>query len=437
MVVPVFALLLAAPAATPTFNKDIAPILFRHCAGCHRPDHIAPMSLLDYKSARPWARSIRESVIRKSMPPWFADAKRGHFSNDARLSEAEIAAIRAWADGNAPEGDPRDLPKAPVFREGWLLGKPEHVVDIGEDHVVKPGGDAYEHFVVPSNLKEGMWVRAAEIKPGNRRVVHHVHVVIESAGQPTVSTEGMPDLERFLIRTGNMTQVKQDAPVVNDGCDPGAPNLPYLRGFQEGGLAAFLPGRPPDAFPEGTAKWVPAGAKLRFIIHYAKIEGQPQTDRTSIGLYLAPGKPRQVLRRMDLRNFFFEIPAREGNHAVTRCYGFERDTDLISFTPHMHYRGKRVTYELTRPDGSKETLLHIPHYDFDWQLVYRLARPVRAEKGSMLRVTFVYDNSPNNKSNPNPDERLRWGDRSEEEMFTNWIEYLDPAEAAPTSASAR
>ncbi len=433
MAIPFFAVLILAAMlpvswGAATFNKDVAPIFFKHCSGCHRPDHIAPMSLLDYKSARPWAKSIRESVVRRTMPPWFADPRHGHFSNDARLSDGEIAAIKAWVDDGAKEGNARDLPKAPEFREGWLLGKPEVVVDIGEDHVVQPDGDAYEHFIVSSKLKEGIWVRAAEIKPGNRRVVHHVHVVIESEGQPTVSTEGMPDLEKFLIREGNMTRVKMDAPVVNNGCDPAAPALPYLRGFQEGGLAAFLPGRPPDSFPEGTAKWIPAGAKLRFIIHYAKVPGKAQTDRTSIGLYLAPGKPRQVLRRMDLRNFFFEIPAGAPDQAVTRCYGFERDADLISFTPHMHYRGKEVTYELTRPGGQTEVLLHVPRYDFDWQLVYRLAKPVRVEKGSVLKVTFRYDNSPNNKANPGPEKALRWGDKSEEEMFTNWIEYLDPAE---------
>ncbi|MEZ5400533.1 MAG: cytochrome c [Bryobacteraceae bacterium] len=423
--------------AVPTFSKDVAPIFFKHCAGCHQPDHIAPMSLLDYQSARPWARAVREAVLRKSMPPWFAESERGHFSNDSRLTEEEITTVKAWVDGGAPEGDKRALPRAPEFRDGWLLGKPDVVVDIGEDHEVKPGADAYEHFIVPSDLKDGIWVRAAEIKPGNRRVVHHVHVVIEDERQPTVSTEGMPDLERFLIREGNITRVKADAPVVNNGCAADAPNLPYLRGFQEGGLAAFLPGRPPDVFPEGTAKWVPAGARLRFIIHYAKVDGEPQTDRTSIGLYLAPGRPRQELRRMDLRNFFFQVPAGDGAQAVTRCYTFEREKDLISFTPHMHYRGKEVTYALTRPDGRREVLLRIPRYDFDWQLVYRLARPVRVEKGSVLKVTFIYDNSVNNKSNPDPEQALRWGDKSEEEMFTNWIEYVDAGEPAGSAGSAR
>jgi hypothetical protein len=291
---------------------------------------------------------------------------------------------------------------------------------------VKPDNDAYEHFIVPTNLKDGIWVRAAEIKPGNRRVVHHVHVVIvEENKKASVSTEGMPDLEKFLIREGNMTRVKADAPVVNNGCADNAPNLPYLRGFQQGGLAAFLPGRPPDVFPEGSAKWVPPGSKLQFIIHYAKVSGEPQTDRTSIGLYLAPGPPPKVLQRMDLRNFFFEIPAGAPDHEVTRCYSVDKDKYLISFTPHMHYRGKSAQYELFRPDGSREVLLNVPHYDFDWQLVYRLKEPVRIPKGSLLKVTFHYDNSPNNRANPNPAESLRWGDKSEEEMFTNWIEYID------------
>src|SRR6476660_6481878 len=170
--------LLATPlaAAVPTFSKDVAPILYQRCVQCHRPNDIAPMSLLDYKSARPWAKSIRESVLTRKMPPWFADPHFGSFANDARLSTREIETIQAWVDAGAIEGNPRDLPAAPVFVEGWKQGKPDIVIDIGEDFVVKPGADAYEHFVVPTNFTEGRWIRAAEIRPGNRQVVHHGHV---------------------------------------------------------------------------------------------------------------------------------------------------------------------------------------------------------------------------------------------------------------------
>jgi hypothetical protein len=427
----------AAPA--PTFTKDVAPIFYKRCAACHRPHDIAPMSLLDYKSARPWAKSIREAVLSRKMPPWFADPRYGHFSNDARLTAAELDTIKAWVDGGAPEGNPADLPAPPVFTEGWQLGKPDIVIDIGEDHVVAPGEDSYDHFIVPTNFTEGRWIRAAEIRPGNRQVVHHVHVLLvqeDLTKMEAASTKNMPSLANYLLREGKLSRIRQDAPVVNDACSPDAPNLPFLRGFQEGGLAAFLPGRPPDVFPEGAAKWVPPGARLEFVIHYARISGKPQTDRTSVGLHLAPGPPKQRLRRMDLRNFFMSIPAGAPNHEVRRCYDFDRDKLLLSITPHMHYRGKDIIYEVVRPGGRRETLLAVPRYDFNWQLVYRFREPVRIEMGSRLIVTAHYDNSPNNPANPDPSAAIRWGDKSEEEMMTSWIEFLDGGDK-PTTISRR
>jgi hypothetical protein len=432
-------LALAAPAAPPTFNKDVAPIFFRHCTGCHQPKDIAPMSLLDYKSARPWAKSIKQSVTARKMPPWFADPAYGHWSNDARLSAQEIATIQAWADAGAPEGNAADLPQAPKRAEGWALGQPDVVIDIGEDYEVTPGEDAYEHFTVPTNFTEGKWIRAAAIRPGNREVVHHAHVILvadDLKAMEVASTANAPALSKFLIREGKLSRIRMDAPVVNDACAVGTPDLPFLHGAQEGALASFLPGRPPDVFPDGTAKWIPPGAKLEFVIHYAIVDKKGQKDRTSVGLYLADGPPRQVLRRMDLRNFFMSIPAGAPNHAVRRCYDFTDDRLLLSFTPHFHYRGKDVRYELVHPDGRTETLLYVPRYDFNWQLVYRYRDPLRVKKGSRLVVTTHYDNSPNNAANPDPKQVIRWGDKSEEEMMTSWIEYLDaPAPPAPVIAS--
>jgi hypothetical protein len=428
-----FGLILAPLACAATFSKEVAPIFFARCAGCHRPNDIAPMSLLDYRSARPWAKAIREAVMTRKMPPWFADPHFGSFANDARLSESEMETIKAWVDGGAAEGNLKDLPPAPIYVEGWRLGRPDIVVDIGRDFAVKPGQDAYEHFVVPANFTEGKWVRAAEIRPGNRKVVHHVHVsvVADQSQAGSTSIESMTALDRFLVREGTLTRVRMDAPVVDNACAADAPDLPYLSGFQEGALASFLPGRAPDVFPDGSAKWIPAGSKFEFVIHYARTSGVPQTDRTSIGLYLAPGPPERTLRRMDLRNFFFRIPAGAASHEVRRCYTFERDKLLLSITPHMHYRAHDVTYELKRPGGKQETLLVVPHYDFNWQLVYRLKEPIRVEKGSRLMVTVHYDNSPNNPANPDPGQAVRWGDKSEEEMMTSWIEYFEaPAESA-------
>jgi len=390
------------------------------------------MSLLDYKSARPWAKSIREAVIQRRMPPWFADPKYGHFSNDARLSPAEVETVKAWVDAGALEGNPSDLPKPPVMAEGWHLGKPDIIIDIGETHVVKPGSDIYEHFIVPTNLKEGIWIRAAELRPGNRLVVHHAHVnPVATERQPGPATvESMVSIGKFMERDGKLTRIRADAPVLDDACAADAPDLPFIRGFQEGALASYLPGRAPDLFPDGSAKWIPPGTKLEFSIHYAKVSGQEQSDRTSVGLYRAPGPPERVLHRMDLRNFFFLIPPGAPNHEVRRCYTFEKDKELLSITPHMHFRGKDVRYELTRPDGRREVLLSVPKYNFDWQLTYRFRDPVLIEKGSVLTLTAHFDNSANNPANPDPSATVRWGDKSEEEMFSNYFEYLDPLKRA-------
>jgi len=373
--------------------------------------------------------------LSRKMPPWFADPQVGHFSNDARLNSRQLETIKTWVDNGAAEGDAKDLPKAPEFADGWRLGKPDLVVDIGETFAVRPGGDDYEHFIVPTNLTHGIWIRGAELRPGNRRVVHHAHVnpVLgeKEAGPATI--EAINSIDPYLLRDGKLTRIRMDAPVLDNACAADAPNLPYTRGFQEGALASYLPGREPDVFADGSAKWLPAGSKLEFSIHYAKVR-EAQTDRTSVGLYLAPGPPERVLHRMDLRNFFFLIPPGEANHEVQRCYTFEKDKLLLSITPHMHFRGKDVKYEVTRPNGKHEILLSVPQYNFDWQLTYRFQDPILIEKGSVLRLTAHFDNSANNPANPDATKAVRWGDKSEEEMFSNYLEYLDPGKTAVSVA---
>src|SRR5581483_9788856 len=412
--------------AGPTFNKDVAPILYKRCVACHRPGDVAPMSLLDYKSARPWAKSIREAVLTRKMPPWFADPRFGSFSNDPRLSPKEIETIKAWVEGGSVEGAPQDLPPKPVFAEGWQLGKPDIVIDIGQDFEVPPGNDMYRYFTVPTNFTEGKWVRAAQILPGNRQVVHHVHVSVVTDNDDENKTAFQQQVGRFWEVKDGLSRVRMDAPVVDDACASEPAGLPNLSGFEEGSFTAMLPGKPPDVFGDSTAKWIPAGAKLRFQIHYAKVS-KPQTDRTSVGFYLASRPPETPMRRLDLRNRYFLIPAGAENHEVKRCYEFEADKRLVSITPHMHYRGKDARYEIVRPDGHRQTLLFVPNYSFNWQLLYRFRDPVYVEKGSRMIVTFHYDNSPNHPGNPDPKQVIRWGDRSEDEMMTSWIEYLDPA----------
>ncbi len=436
------ALLCALSAsAAPTFTKDVAPIFYKNCVSCHRPGEIAPMSLLDYQSARPWAKAIREVVATRKMPPWFADPSYGHFSNDTRLKEQEIATVKAWVDGGVAQGDPKDLPKPPAFVEGWRDGKPDLVIDIGQDFQVPAGQDLYKDFVVPTNFTEGKWIRAAQVLPGNRRLVHHVHVFVVSQGADDAKQETKPPAAGkespfggFSETEGGLTRVRDDAPVIDDACAAHA-SLPSLSGFEEGSLATMLPGKPPDnydVFGDGsTAKYIPAGAKLRFQIHYAKVD-RSDTDRTSIGLYLVARPPEQPLRRVDLRNRFFLIPAGARNHEVKRCYDVEQDKLLVAITPHMHYRGKDATYELVHADGKREILLVVPHYDFNWQLQYRFEKAILMEKGSRMVVTFHYDNSPNNPANPAPSKAIRWGDRSEDEMMVTWTETINVS-PAPSS----
>jgi Copper type II ascorbate-dependent monooxygenase, C-terminal domain len=440
-----FTVISAAFAGT-TFTKNVAPIFYEHCVGCHRPGEMAPMSLLDYKSARPWAKAIQSAVLTGKMPPWFADPEFGHFSNDPSLKPGEIETIKAWVAEGAVEGDPKDLPPQPEFSEGWSLGKPDIVIDIGQDFTVPANQDTYQNFTVPTNFTEGKWIRAAQVLGGNRKVVHHVHFSIiedqkKSESQPRVKPAGVNkplDASFFEVEDG-LSRVKLDAPVIDDACaaDEAIANL---IGFEEGSFATMLPGKGPDVFDifgDGSvAKYIPAGAKGRFQVHYHGI-GTPQTDRTRVGLYLASRAPDRPLKRVDLRNRLFLIPAGDSNHEVKRCYDVEQDKLLIAITPHAHYRGKDATYELVHADGRREILLKVPHYDFNWQLQYRLAKPVLMEKGSRMIVTFHYDNSANNPANPDPTKVIRWGDRTEDEMMVTWTETLDAPPKDSLSATAQ
>ena len=423
-----------------TYSRDVAPILYRKCTSCHHPNDIAPMSLIDYKSARPWAKAIREAVRLKRMPPWFADPTIGHFSNDPSLSESERQIITDWVDQGAKEGDPGDLPQAPSYIDGWHIGKPDMVFDIGQDHVLKGTSvDEYIYFTVPTNFTEGHWVQAVELRPGNRKVVHHAHVSVVEQDTPKKSS-GAPQNGRsfsdYLVRTSDgLRHMRPDSPVVNDACAYDGPEIDRLHIAGEGALASYLPGMPPDSYRKDSAKWIPAGAKLRFQIHYHNENSSPNesfTDRTSVGLIFASTPPSHPLRRLDVDNDFFAIPHGSAAQEVKQCATFGSDALLLSLTPHMHYRGKDARFEIQRPGQQPETLLLVPKYDFNWQLKYQLQDPVFAPKGTRLIMTFHYDNSPNNSSNPDPSRTIRWGEPSAEEMMSGWIDYID----APSNAAA-
>ena len=397
----------AANTAEPhaTFSKDVAPILFRRCVECHRAGEAAPMQLITYKEVRPWAKAIREKVLERSMPPWLADAAYGHFSNDRRLSQKEIDTVVAWVDAGAPAGDIRDLPPAPKFEEGWTIGKPDVVISLPDEIAVPAQGVIpYRYITVATNFTEDKWVQAAEIRPGNRAVVHHVIVFAVDRGP------------------GDRTSAQNKGEAGRD--------------FASAKLVGFAPGEQPKIYPPGTAKLLKAGAKLVFQLHYTP-NGKPATDRTSIGLIFARSPIEHPALTGTATNFRFAIPPGDPNYEVRSSWTADDDVRIVDLMPHMHVRGKDFIYTAVYPDGHSEVVLRVPKYDFNWQLVYRLQEPLRLPKGARLDCVAHFDNSPNNPANPDPLKEVKWGPQTWEEMMIGWFDYtLDGPRLTATNLAA-
>ncbi|HMG34311.1 MAG TPA: thiol-disulfide isomerase [Blastocatellia bacterium] len=433
-----------------TFSKDVAPVFYKACVECHKPNDIAPMSLINFKEARPWARSIKEKVLSHEMPPWSPDPKYGEFTNDHRLAQKDIDTIVAWVDQGAKEGNPKDLPPVPEFAAGgWEIGKPDVVLQMAEEHTINPNDpDNYINFFIPTNFKEDVWIQAAEIQPGNKRVVHHVIAFIQS---PQMMAKRLEDAktkgENIGKRTaggsglfyldGNLRRVRMDAPVVDNACEQAAQAGGRRPGGEGGGggenegalLAGYAPGMGNTHYPAGVAKRVPAGATLMFQVHYSSFRGKlehPEKDRTRIGLIFAKQPPENMVITSAAANVMFKIPAGADNHEVVACQVVPRDIEVVNYMPHMHLRGKDMKYEAIYPDGRRETLLSVPKFNFNWQAVYWLKKPVLIPKGTKLIVTAHFDNSTKNKYNPDPKKDVRWGDPTYDEMMIGWMDVMIP-----------
>jgi len=387
-----------ASAPKVTFTKDVAPIFYQRCVECHRPGEIAPMSLLTYESARPWAKSIKEKVSARIMPPWHADPQYGKFENDARLSAKEIETIVAWADAGAPKGDAKDLPPAPKFTEGWTIGQPDVVFAMPEEYSVPADGVIpYLYFTIPTHFTEDKWIQALEIRPGNRSVVHHV---IASTVEPG---------ERDNRQGGE-------------------------GGSGRGQLGGITPNKTGVVFAPGTGRLIKAGSNIVFQMHYTPT-GTAAKDRTRIGLIFAKQPPQKMLVSGNAINFRFRIPPGDPNYEVVASTVFKEDTTLTSLTPHMHLRGKDFTYTVTYPDGRSEILLKVPKYDFNWQLTYKLQEPLILPAGSKLTCVAHFDNSTGNKFNPDPSKEVKWGDQTWEEMMIGFFSTVKDVPAKTMSAS--
>jgi len=401
--------------SAPTFSRDVAPILYRNCVECHRPGEIAPMSLLTYEQVRPYARSIRERIELGTMPPWHADAAPGTFLNERSLPSAEKETISRWVNNGAPQGDPKDLPPVPVFAEGWSFGKPDAVVTMAQPFDVPASGTIdYQYFSVPTNFKEDKWVQGIEIRPGTRSVVHHVLVF---ASEPGGAGRPQPFVQDNAGAAGRVAQ--QLGPAVVAAVRNRLQNANSARGSL---IATTAPGTNAVVFQPGEALRIKAGAVLTLQVHYTAT-GKPERDISSVGFIFARESPKQEVRTSSFINVQLAIPPGAGNHRVDSQIEFTEDSHIVALFPHTHLRGKSWEYRLTYPDGREEVVLSVPRYDFNWQTYYEYAKPIAVPKGSKLLAIAHYDNSANNKANPNPGVEVRWGDQTWEEMQYSGITY--------------
>jgi hypothetical protein len=398
----------ATNSTSVTFEKEVLPILQKRCQDCHRPGEAAPMSLLTYQDARPWAKSIRQAVLTKRMPPWFADPGYGHFMNDRSLSQGEIDTIVSWVDGGAKEGDPKDAPAPRHFVEGWTIGQPDLVLEMPQAFEVPVSGKVeYQYVIIPTHLTQDRWVLASEVRPGRREVMHHVITSIREPG-----SQWMADMQPgviFVPPKGSRAQL-------------------------DGGLSGYVPGQ---AFaPAGSprrATLLKAGSDIVFQLHYTP-NGTAVSDKTKIGIIFAKNAPEQRLIGGNSAAHAFAIPPGDANYKVEASSTLQYDCDLFSMMPHAHLRGKSFEYRIVRPDGTSETVLKVPHYDFNWQLTYYLEKPIHLTKGTKIEVTAYFDNSPNNAYNPDPTKEVHWGEQTWEEMMMGYFSVVVDAANAPVNA---
>jgi hypothetical protein len=396
-----FALTAATDSSPVTFSKDVLPVLQKHCQECHRPGEAAPFPLLTYEEARPWAKAMKEAVLLRKMPPWFADPLIGKFANDRSLSQSDTSTLAAWADQGAPQGDPADAPAPLEFIEGWRIPKPDVVIEMPNSfHVPATGIIDYQHIVVPSGITEDRWVQFAEARPGNRALVHHIVVFTREPGSKWLkdAKPGVP----FDADPKKHKRNKEDDGVPGEG------------------VAGYAPGALPMQLKPGQAILIKAGSDIVFQVHYTT-NGKPGTDRSRLGLVFAPGPPKQRVVGLAAHNNEFKIPAGDANYRVDSVYDLGAQVELTSMQPHMHGRGKDFEFRAVYPTGESELLLRVLNYSFSWQLSYELAKPIILPKGTRIQCTAHFDNSANNPNNPDASREVGWGDQSRDEMMIGFF----------------
>ena len=406
----------AADSAPVTFHKDVLPILQKNCQSCHRPGQVAPMSFLTYDTARPWAKAMKVAVLTKKMPPWFADPQFEHFANERSLKPNEIETIAKWADAGAPEGNPKDAPPAINWpKDGWEI-QPDIVVNGPETAVpAHPKNNVMEwrYVVVPSGVTKDTWITSMQVRPSEPSVTHHICVYFKPH---TDDVEYNKPVWYDRPRDENGAALASAAGINGRGIPPS------VTAGTNGIEGCYVPGQlSQDYRTHGAAKLFKAGTDIVFQLHYNP-NGKDVIDRPQIGFTVAKEEPKRVYVSFGISSpndaKSFAIPPNDPNWASPPAeIQFTQDVDLVWMFPHMHVRGKDMNYQLLYPDGKTETVLSVPHYDFNWQLGYDLAQPVHVPKGTKLVVTAHYDNSVNNKFNPDPNKTVYYGDMTWEEMM--------------------
>jgi peroxiredoxin len=366
------------PTGNVTYTSQIARLVDKHCVRCHRPGQIAPFTLTSYDDVCAWAETMCEVMDDGRMPPWHANPTYGHFANDAHMPEKEKQLFHQWVGNGMPEGDAADLPEPTKYTESWQIPEPDVVFRMPQPFTVPAKGTVpYQYFWLDTKIDEDVWVQGAEVRPGNHSVVHHIFLFFMPPGQD---------------------EIRAEDPLFNS-------------------LATFAPGMPAALWPEGFARFVPAGSRLVFQVHYTP-NGSEQVDQSEVGLVFADTKKEQEEVKFVIAvNTDFHIPPGEPNYAVPAGYDFKHDTVLHALMPHMHYRGKSFRFTAEYPDGSKEILLDVPHYDFNWQNAYALKEAKLLPKGTVVMCDGHFDNSEDNLANPDPTKEVGWGDQTSDEMM--------------------
>ena len=374
------------------------------------------MPFLTYKQTRPWAAAIKEKVLSRTMPPWLADPHYGKFSNDSSLKQSEIDTLSAWVNAGAPKGDPKDMPPPREFVDGWAIPKPDAVIELPTVYQIPASGTIeYQHILIPSPFKTDKWVQFAEARPGDPSHVHHIIAFIREPGNPWLkeAKPGVPFIPRERAR-------RAEAEANSDK---------KKHQQQDGGfgdfLAGYAPGTLPNIMKPGQAKLVKAGSDLVLQMHYTA-NGKATTDISRIGIVFATTQPTERVLTLAAANADFAIPPGDSNYKVDSKFTLQDDATLLNFLPHMHFRGKSFEYRVTYPSGEKETLLDVPHYDFNWQLTYELAQPKLLPKGTVIECTAHFDNSANNRFNPDPTKEVHFGEQTWEEMMIGFLDVAVP-----------